>query len=494
MPSQVDKEQSGRLVGGRSARLWRGALTLKPPRGFEGSYRIPAAETTARGLEASAEMPATLASAPHLFQPLIVSGIGGLAEQSVVIDLDTTLAATQRVTPETPITLTINQPRLRDLADTTAGLLAVAYDGAWYYPVGRSDTPDQIQIEWLPESLTEEGAAVSDRSLARIAKLYVYQVVGKPEQTLGLHRARFVRAGATGETVQSNEWTQTLAEGEVRYRKLEPGELQPGQRVALMVHGFGSSTEGIVAELDHLFAQHDLHYDHYLTFDYETLRSGVRSAGTRLADMLREYGFGPQDGIHLDVFAHSLGTLVSRYMVEIAGGRRFVDRVFLAGPPNHGTSLASLKGGLLWLVNLGLNLTGSSLPAMIAGWVLKAVDITTVSLDDLTPGSTIVYDMHNTARTGEVAYHVLAGNNILVPPSSGGWAWLAHQMIRGADAVLDTFFRDQNDLLINVNSMTSLEEVYPPDLWRTKVVSCHHFDYFRTPEATEQLVAWLKAV
>ncbi|MCW5853385.1 MAG: alpha/beta hydrolase [Anaerolineae bacterium] len=495
MPSQGDKSTrrpAGTLVGGRTTRLVGGAVRLRPPRGFVGRAQVEGGSEGTRAFDVGEApvVPPGLMGDTSLFQPVTLPGTRAFAAGPAAIELDASRAARRQVTPDSPLTVTLDTSSTRSFADLGAGLLAVLHDGSAFFPVGRSDSPDQVQVEWLPDPPASD-PEVGTSTVGRIAKLYLYQVMGRPEPTLGLYHARFMSSGSASGPDESGERVVTLPEGEVRYRAVAPDELGPGQRIALLVHGFGSSTDGMLAELATVFSKYGVHYDHVLTFDYETVRSGVRDAGTQLADALRDLGFGPQDGHYLDVFAHSMGTLVTRYMVEIAGGRRFVDRVFLAGPPNYGTGLANLKGALLWLVTLGLNLTGSSLPAMIAGWALKLFDKTTVSLDDLTPSSTIVHDLRNTARTGEVLYHALAGTNELAGPTPGGWAWLARQVMRGADAALDTFFQDQNDLLINVQSMTSLETVYPGDLWRAKVVPCHHFAYFSHPESVDQLGRWL---
>ena len=85
-------------------------------------------------------------------------------------------------------------------------------------------------------------------------------------------------------------------------------------RIALVVHGFQSDTWGMVGRLSSFFTETGIAYDHLLTFDYETFGTGVRKNAQILATELRRLNFGADDERSLDVFAHSMGTLVIRFV------------------------------------------------------------------------------------------------------------------------------------------------------------------------------------
>ena len=84
-------------------------------------------------------------------------------------------------------------------------------------------------------------------------------------------------------------------------------------------------------------------------------------------------GFGPDDGIHLDIFCHSMGAQVVRAMVELEGGDAYTDRIFMAGAPNAGTHVADAKSAIFWAGTILLNQTGLEAPTVIANWFLKKV-------------------------------------------------------------------------------------------------------------------------
>jgi pimeloyl-ACP methyl ester carboxylesterase len=237
-----------------------------------------------------------------------------------------------------------------------------------------------------------------------------------------------------------------------------------------------------------------IQYDHYLAFDYETFNTHVSENGQIMAEALRDADFGPEDKIHLDVFAHSMGTMVTRSMVEQHGGEDFVDRCFLAGPPNAGSRLAELKRLVPWVGTLLLNQAGPTPPAVIASWALKKITDDAVGGDDLRPSSEFIKQLNAIDRKATVPYYILAGRNELPAEAEGAWKRLFSALNRTGDLALDTFFNDQHDLVINVQSMLNVRNgKYPDKLLHTKVLKCNHFQYFGSGEGQETLLAWLKA-
>ena len=59
------------------------------------------------------------------------------------------------------------------------------------------------------------------------------------------------------------------------------------------------------------------------------------------------------------------------------------------------------------------------------------------------------------------------------------------------------FFSDQHDMVISVNSMSTIRNgEYPPELLKVQVVPCHHFAYldpayFEDEDSREPLLEWL---
>ncbi len=292
-----------------------------------------------------------------------------------------------------------------------------------------------------------------------------------------------------------DERSYTVEGGEARYRPLRADELKSGQRVAPFVHGFTSETKWMVSGILPWLEENGLHYDYYLTFDYETFNTRVSSQnGQTLANLLKAAGFAPDDGRHLDIFAHSMGTMVIRSMVEMWGGEEFVDRCFLAGPPNNGSRLAEAKRLVPILVTLGVNQLVSFPPAIIAGWAMKKIANDCVGGDDLRPSSDFIKQINGANKEAKVPYYILAGRNQLSDEvAATAWARFNQTMARTADLALDTLFSDQNDLIISVKSMQTLRNgTYPLDLLKTAVLPCNHFQYFGSAEGQATLLVWLR--
>jgi hypothetical protein len=491
----IDSDQVAQpLEGGRSAKLAGYGLEVEPPAGFIGTLRVlTQQQTRGAGDDTTLQPPPGLAAFPDLFQPLELRATRGAGPSASVIEIEADAQSRQRITSTTPLQIRLGGATRAAVSADQAGVLALAYDGSYFYPVGRTGADaDTVQVEWLPDP-PEQAAPVGKRSISRLVKLYLFNVFKWPEPTLGLHSARFVPSARLANTpAEADERVQKLPSGEVRYRDVSAAALKPGQRIALVVHGFQSETWGIIDALSRSFAEHAIDYDHILAFDYESFNTHIRDNGKKLADLLRAAGFGPSDGWSLDVFAHSMGTLVTRSMVELEGGDQFVERVFLAGAPNFGTALARLKPFITWLLTLAINKAGPTPPALLASWVVKRVSNDAIGPMDLHPDSSqVIKDLKAVASQGRVPYFILAGSNVIPINDKSAWDRLTTTIFRGFDLALDVFFKDQNDTVIGLKSMLGLRDDYPQALLKDKVLPCDHHSYFNTSESLAQLRAWL---
>ncbi len=493
-----DAEISRPLRGGSRTALPSYALDIEPPAGFEGRVRLLTARQNTRAADgdfAELEPPSALAAFGQNFAAVSVpsKGTRNVDPGAAVIELEADDAARAAVTAQTPLKLHLPEGM------TTAGeaMLALAYDGSFFYPVGRpGDAANTVNVEWLPEGMPpQESPTRSTRNIGRTVKLYLFKLGGWPEPSLGLHQARFVPADKIYEVQPTADELSYEAEGgEARYRPLAQGELQSGQRVALFVHGFTSETRWMVGRILPWLEANGLGYDHTLTFDYETFNTRIGANGQTLAKALRAAGFGPDDGLQLDIFAHSMGTQVVRSMVEQHGGGAFVDRCFLAGPPNQGTRLAEAKRLVPWLGTLLLNQAGPTPPSVIASWALKKVADDAVGGDDLRPGSDFLRQLNESDEPATVPYYILAGRHQLPTEYQNAWDRVAKTLVSAADAGLDLLFGDQHDMVINVQSMLKVRNGnYPVDLLAMKVLPCNHFHYFGSAEGQATLLAWLKS-
>jgi pimeloyl-ACP methyl ester carboxylesterase len=145
-------------------------------------------------------------------------------------------------------------------------------------------------------------------------------------------------------------------------------------------------------------------YQHLLTYDHETFGTGVEESGQELAQGLRQQcGFKEKDQVTVHVYAHSMGCLLSRCLVELSGGHSFVDGLVMAGPPNNGTTLATLGRGALFLSNALLNGLAGATPLAVLSWLIEQVREQGVGLADLAVRSPPHAKAERAGRAGQRA-------------------------------------------------------------------------------------------
>lgn len=233
----------------------------------------------------------------------------------------------------------------------------------------------------LPTEATEDGARVSVRlggsteeqeeastliSPGRVTKLWVKKVLNVGEERqLGLFEIEPAGAGFS-------------------YRKVD-GPLAAGARTALVVHGALSELRAM-EDVPRFLLSRDSpeRYNRILGFEFETVASGIEANGRQLAKSLARAAL-PRDG-SLDIFAYSMGTLVTRSCLELHGGSVLTSRVVLVAPPNGGTPLARDQDRLLKWGSLLLGSTAGALGTVL-GLLFRAVRARNDGLDDLAPGS-----------------------------------------------------------------------------------------------------------
>jgi pimeloyl-ACP methyl ester carboxylesterase len=422
-----------------------------------------------------------------------------------VVELEADDAARQAITAVAPLTLHLDWP----VDEGTERVIAVAYADGLFYPVGHSDADTQtVAITWLPSSeeaaqMGEGGsegqgadeALVMRRSVGRVLKLYLYKMVGWQAPTLGLHRVRYVEPAEIARIeLAPGEFLREFAGGALLYGPIDADAILPRQRVAVAVHGFSADSLAIGIWLTNVFPKHGPAYDHVLAFDYESLATGVNENASTLADALRALELDVRPRVRVDLFAHSMGTLVTRAFVELWGGDAFVTRCFLAGPPNQGTRLADAKVLVPWLTSLALNSVGGWTPAAIAQWALGKIEADAAGVEDLRPSSPLLTALNQSTKAVSVSYFVLAGHNPLLPQLDETLLErLQRHLLQGVDLALDTIFDDQNDMVINVRSMLGVRDGnYPAHLLQQAEVPCNHFTYFSDAAAQAQLLRWLQ--
>ncbi len=471
LPYTVVRVSQAKTLGAGQASLSIGdGITLEKPRGFQGQISVAPLDQARRGItdEPSLKLPPGLAHLPEIFQPITRSGTRGLSGQPLVVTLETDEASRALITPENPL-------RLR-LADEHGAddWLPVAFDGEDYLPVGYATGSGGVDVVRVPSGVSAEGVqgAPTRRGIGRAIQLFLFKKLGRHMRNIGL---RYV----------GNK------NGPARSCPVRKDIFKPGDRIAVFVHGFLSDTSWMSRDLAPFLRSQVLPYEHLLTWDYETFGTSVKINGDDLATALRQQcGCSKRDELTVHVYAHSMGSLVARCMVELSGGHQFVDRMILAGPPNCGTTLATISRGFTYLLSAMINNLSAVPLVSAANWAVKQLYEQGQGWKDLAVGSEITRDLNKLESPSNVPYLVLAGENSLNQTRGCRLNRLAHKML---DQSLDTLFGEkENDAVIGMSSLCGVRNGAYPAL-TVERLPCDHFSYFAIAEGQTVVKDWVRS-
>lgn len=314
---------------------------------------------------------------------------------------------------ENPLKLLINTKQLG--VEEGEILLPLVFDGEDLLPAGVIDWAEDgrmsLDIRHIPE--TEEG---SSRSLGKALRLTFYKIsqLNQGElQQLRWYNPNTVTDDPRGEGLSYSE-LQSIKEGKSsasdggRFLK---GRVAESQKVLLVVHGIIGDTQDAVRAL---YPTASDKYDLILTFDYENLNTPIGDTAQKLKEMLTYIGLGKEDETSFTIIAHSMGGLVSRYMIEQLGGHEFVDKLIMAGTPNAGSALASpleyRKYALIALsLIIKLQIPYQSTLKFIKN-ILSHSEKLTVTLEQMKVDGDFLKQLNSHQSTGNTQYYTIAGN------------------------------------------------------------------------------------
>jgi len=463
-------------------------FALVPPKGLQVEYTThiwSEEERRDRGVE----LPAGLVGHPELFAPL-----GPPDARDVLYTIDLQISEDQRakVSADAPLRLILPPHAISGASD----LLPLAHDGQDHLPVGyplhyqwvgtRAE-PTTLNLTWLPRQAAAE--AEPGVRLVHALRLFIYKKMGLEHLIPHLRRAE----GIDGK--------------KVNYGPVGAKQFAKGDTVGLFVHGFGSSTEGAILQCARfgnkkvkLFQQVPntkcLAYDHLLAFDYEGFGTSVLKNGEYLLSGLRNgCGFGSKDGIQVDLFTHSMGSVVSRSLIELLGGDKLIDHLVQSGAPNDGTPLVELPEGLIFLLGLLVNLPSPWPPlGPLATALVKRFFEEGVGLKDLEPDSKLMKHLNKPKKKKlGVRYLSLAGQNQL-QPQQGIIGRLWQKIMLELKKGLNAFYGGPNDGVIPLKSMRRLRKKDYAAVNKANL-PCHHFGYFEAyaepPDGPTEIGNWM---
>ncbi|MGZ3396350.1 MAG: DUF7379 domain-containing protein, partial [Isosphaeraceae bacterium] len=472
-------------TAGQAAAELAGGVKLEGHPALHAKARLSTAPLSTRDL-GNITLPRLLYDDPSVCQPLTFTVSRGSDPGLSVLEL-TDVNDPALVTPDAPLRMTV------PLAlQTNEHVVPVAYDGEFFLPLGRveSRSADEtvIALDRLPPPLADS------RSLTGAIKIFFQKIISK----------------AVGQDFQypilgAADVSPDGAVKPIRDTIQVRDRVAKAQRILLFVHGIIGDTQSMVpsVQLARLADARPLAslYDLVLTFDYENLNTTIEENGRLLKKRLEAVGLGPGHGKTLDIAAHSMGGLVSRWFIEQEGGNQVVRRLVMLGTPNGGSPWPQIFDWATVALGLGLNhLTAIAWPASVVGSLAAWIENPTVALNEMLPTSKVLEALKQSPDPG-IPYVMLAGNTSIIPAaaesSNGGKAsLLARLLARLASPellhkVANPFFLDQeNDVAVSVASMENIPSgrKQPFDV---RPVACDHLSYFRDPEGLKALATIL---
>jgi pimeloyl-ACP methyl ester carboxylesterase len=381
------------------------------------------------------------------------------------------------VTPQAPLRLSVDTPLKEG-----ERVLAVAYDGEFFLPLGLGQTTagkTEIQLDRLPKPVSQ-----GERNLLGAIRIFFQKVVS---QKLGLEFPYPILAA-----VDFNpDSTVTYVREPERVKE----RVAKAQRIALYVHGIIGDTESMVPSLEKatitvngqstsLREQYDL----VLAFDYESINTSIENHARDLKQRLAAVGLDAKHNKSLHIVAHSMGGLVSRWLIEREGGNQIVDHLIMLGTPNAGSPWPTVQAWGTAALAIGLNsLSTVAWPVKVVGSLVAAIETIDITLDQMQPGSEFLKSLA-ASPDPQIPYTVLAGNTSIIPAAVGSNRLQRLMQKLMSDAVALPFFGQPNDIAATVYSIKYIPEgrQHPP---RIQEVGCDHLVYFTNPEGLAALSA-----
>ncbi len=395
------------------------------------------------------------------------------------------VAHPEAVTPQQPLIIETDIP-LND----SEYVLPIAYDGEFYLPLGygkRSNSTTKIVIERLTEPVSE-----GRRSIQGSIRIFFQKVITKKlgenlSKQIGITFDYPLLAAAQLDDLSSD----------VIYIRDIPAlkeKISQSNNIVLYVHGIFGDTEAMLPSLQtataattNVSSPIGQLYDLALAFDYENINTSIEQNARLLKQRLETVGLGANHGKTLHVVAHSMGGLVSRWLIEQEGGNEIVSHLVMLGTPNAGSPWPQVQAGVTAAVSFALNgLSVVAAPLKLLGELLRKIETVDVSLDQMQPGSDFLNELAQAEDPG-VPYTLVVGNTTLMMEDET--AGLKQKILRRLGKIVETpFFNQPNDIAVLVESITAVPEGRSPAP-KLLPTACNHLEYFVHPAGLASLSA-----
>jgi len=347
-------------------------------------------------------------------------------------------------------------------------VLPFFFDGEDFLPMGIVSIPEpglmQISVDTIPEE-----AAEKTRSLGGAFRMVFLKFAGKVGITTDPNRLRWV--DYDNDASRESNGLET--------------KVSQAKSMLLLVHGIIGDTEDMAKTFKIAI---DAGYDLVLTYDYENLNTPIEEIAAILKGKLTALGLHENDGKQLTIVAHSMGGLVSRYMIEELGGDKLVDKLIMAGTPNGGSKFGEIPGYVSWTsvaLALGTKLFPPQISA-VTGFLSTVLKVgnkqVLYTLAQMDSSSNFIQKL-NLKNTAPIPYFIVGGDLDAYLRASNGLPLMEKVVTQIGTWV---YKNTVNDIAVSTDSIFQAKTAAVP-----QKVSCHHLNYFVIDDSVAALAKLL---
>ena len=481
----VKPRDAEQLQADRSVKLLNNLVEVQPHPSLQAKVALTTVTQTTRNIGNLTAPPALWDEAGIIESWQFTTSRGSDPGLSVVELFD--VENFDSVTKDAPLSMAIDRTLASD-----EYILPISYDGEFFLPLGygiKQGEKTKIDLERLPRP------TASSRSLSGSIKIFFKKL---RHQKLG-HSYKYPILAAA-EVHQKDNTFEVVYEQDIEKVKQQVAN---AQKIVLYIHGIIGDTESLVTSIQQAKItvngqQHPLReaYDLVLTFDYENLHTTIEENARLLKQRLETVGLGTNHGKELQIIAHSMGGLVSRWFIEREGGNKIVRHLVMLGTPNAGSPWSTVQDMSFALLGMGLNqISGIVFPAKIvtdlAAKSLRFVEQIDNALDQMQPDSEFIKTIALNPDP-KISYTIIAGDrSTVLQQQSNRLRGLMKKLFTPAiNKVIDdlVFGGEPNDIAVSLASIKSVSQERSPQPEVLPNVACDHTTYFTTEAGLKALV------
>ncbi|CAA6814196.1 MAG: PGAP1-like protein, partial [uncultured Thiotrichaceae bacterium] len=407
---------------------------------------------------------------PHGLNALAsIQRVSDATEEELAICLDfgndasKSITESEQVTPDNPLLIEIDTP-----LNPNEVILAYTKDknNDLLLPLGFSQLGTQsgkatVKIDSLPSP-----SAINAKSLGGSIMIYVKKA---------FHDFLRLEYDATQLAIPLFATPHSLETSgyETNTEKLRKA-VSDTNKILLIIHGIIGDTKYMAGAINQEVNGKKLGEGYLtLTFDYENLNTPIPEIAEILSKKLSAIGLGKDHDKELIIAAHSMGGLVSRWMIEKEKHAPKVSQLIMCGTPNGGSPWSDVKSWAYALMTLNLNgLLGpiananiwSTVAGIGAGALVKLANAIDDNLDAMNKDSKTLKSLYE-AEPSNIPYHLIAGNTqdlrIQLSDSESKLSKLLVYLkdrgkIAAYDLLTSQLFKESNDIAVSQSSMQKI--------------------------------------